>query len=459
MPKSNHQDKYFQLRDAYPTFTYEGFDYKLSPAGLEIQYHFNLSDKFAFNPTIDIPSRTFYNLDQIKGEHLIPFIFSIGMVELISYWKAACSPLVIIKNFTLDQSQMDWWKKLYFHGLGEFFYLNSIETDIDSFMEIKCEGTKVLQPNHFSLQPSTIVPVGGGKDSVVTLELISKIERPLPLIMNPRAATIGCVMQRGYDRTSIIEINRSIDPQLLELNKQGFLNGHTPFSAILAFTSALTAILSGRKYIALSNESSANESTIQGTMINHQYSKSFEFEQDFRNYLHANLTPDIEYYSFLRPLSELQIASLFAKFPHYFPVFKSCNVGSKTDSWCGRCPKCLFTWIILSPFIEQEQLRRIFNKDLLKDVSLIPHLQELIGIAATKPFECIGTVSEVKEALDQLMANWAGGDLPPLLQYYANSSVSSQGDANDLALRLTKIEPQHFVPEAFLQLILDSLHD
>lgn len=107
------------------------------------------------------------------------------------------------------------------------------------------------------------------------------------------------------------------------------MNGHTPFSAIVAFLSFYTAYLIGAEHIVLSNESSANEGNLSGASVNHQYSKSFAFEHDFQQYAHKNLMPDIHYFSLLRPFNELQIAKYFAALPQYHAVFRSCNAGSK----------------------------------------------------------------------------------------------------------------------------------
>ena len=244
--------------------------------------------------------------------------------------------------------------------------------------------------------------MGGGKDSVVTLELLRRAGKTIrPLIMNPRGATIECARVAGFPMDEVLVIRRSIDPTLLDLNAKGYLNGHTPFSAMLAFYTRLASKLSGIPNVALSNESSANESTVLGTSVNHQYSKSLEFEDDFRAYC-----PGFNYFSFLRPLSELQIAMLFSRFTAYHDVFRSCNVGSKQDIWCGHCAKCLFAYIILSPFIEPARLNRIFGKSMLDDTSLELEFRQLIGEAETKPFECVGTVSEVRQALSMALKRW-----------------------------------------------------
>jgi hypothetical protein len=209
----------------------------------------------------------------------------------------------------------------------------------------------------------------------------------------------------------VLVIRRKIDPTLLELNAKGYLNGHTPFSAMLAFYTRLASALSGIPNVALSNENSANESTVIGTSVNHQYSKSLEFEDDFRAYASG-----FNYFSFLRPLSELQIAMLFSRFTDYHDVFRSCNVGSKEDIWCGHCAKCLFAYIILSPFIEPKRLNEIFGKSMLDDMTMELEFKQLIGEAETKPFECVGTVSEVRQALSMALKRWYPEERPALVK-------------------------------------------
>lgn len=415
---SNHE-LYAHLRQTYPSFVYETYQYNVQPDGLHIAFSFRIGDHH-FTPHSVIPSRPFVHFDQ-PAQILDTLVFNIGMIELISYWKCACPPSVVIQCGCLDNSQRSFWKKLYWHGLGEFFYVNGIHASYDDFVSIIVNEENITSPaaqtftsdqrpaNHY------LVPIGGGKDSVVTLELLSSQQgfRTTPLIMNPRGATIGCIQAAGYTMDDVFVIHRTIDPHLLELNALKtpdgtslFLNGHTPFSAMLAFYTLLAAQLSGIPNVALSNENSANESTVVGTTVNHQYSKSLEFENDFRNYYATLTIPQFNYFSFLRPLSELQIAMLFSRFEKYHPVFRSCNVGSKQDIWCGHCAKCLFAYIILSPFIPPEKLNSIFGHNLLDDTSLQTEFDQLTGNAPTKPFECVGTVGEVIAALSMTLNRW-----------------------------------------------------
>ena len=330
-------------------------------------------------------------------------------------------------------------------------YLNSITVSEADLMEIEAVGEKVFTKVDLPLDEKCLVPVGGGKDSVVTLECLRDAMPVTPLIVNPRGATLNCVRTAGYKDDDFIVINRTLDPTMLQLNAEGYLNGHTPFSALLAFISILVAFGSRSRYIALSNENSANESTVPGTNINHQYSKSIEFERDFRNYVAENLSKEVQYFSFLRPLSELQIAKLFSQCEAYHPVFRSCNVGSKTDAWCGHCPKCLFTWIILSPFLSREKLVAIFGKDLMADESLRPILEELNGTAAVKPFECVGTVEEVRACL-------AATNEAPEWSLNPEPVEGSKGEGPSVTDILNRFNNEHFLPEKFEQILKTRLY-
>jgi hypothetical protein len=463
MARSSRQDKFLQLREQFPVLTFEKQEYTLTPMGLDVRFTFNLSDQYIFHPKLFLPRKSFFLPDEKVEAHLDNIIFNIGMIELVSYWKAACSPLVIVKPFALHPEQVNWWKNLYFNGLGEFFYLNSLQVTEDDFMKILVETHRVVETHRCASQQrgvtsqsfndSVIIPIGGGKDSAVTLELLGSRPGSIPLIMNPRGASLETIAVKGFSPDQFIEIRRTIDPELLRLNELGFLNGHTPFSAMLAFVTVLAAIVTGHRHIALSNESSANEATIEGTSINHQYSKSFQFEQDFRDYVRRWINDEINYFSFLRPLNELQIASQFAGFPIYHRVFKSCNAGSKTDSWCGHCAKCLFTCIILSPFLDENQLKAIFGRNLLDDEQLRPVFDKLTGAADEKPFDCVGTINEVNLALCETIRQREESELPYLLGYYRNSGLYDIYNPVDFATELFNLSAHHHLLPEFLKII------
>ncbi len=452
--KRNNNKIFKQLRSEYSSFIYNDISVCVENKAVKVEYDFWIDDKFNFRPTITIPSSDFIvnNLTNADFEILA---FHLGMIELISYWKSACPSKIIIRPFNLNQEQIEWWKKLYFNGLGEFFYTNAIKISQDDFVEIVSESDNDIHQLTASFNEKVIIPVGGGKDSVVTLELLKEKFEVIPLILNPRKATTDTIETAGFGKDWFFRIQRTIDPLLLKMNNSGFLNGHTPFSAMLAFVTLFASAMTGARHIALSNESSANEPTESESGVNHQYSKSFEFEKDFREYVNKYISKEINYFSFLRPLSELQIAQLFSGFRNYHPVFRSCNVGSKTDSWCGKCSKCLFTAIILSPFLKKQEVINIFNKDILDDDTLQPVFDELTGVTPVKPFECVGTVDEVNAAIIQTIN--ISDDLPSLIAKYKSGNLYEINDNMDFGNFLTDFNEEHFLNEKFGNILLKNL--
>lgn len=454
MNKADNNCKYKKLRAKYPSFTFENYTLTKIKQCIQLQFEFNLNDCHFFTPELEFPINDKILFDNLDLEDLRNAAFHIGMIELLSYWKTSCSPKIIIKPFNLTNDQINWWKKLYYKGLGEFFYLNSISTDFDSFVEISSQASQILNNSKSILEDDLILPIGGGKDSIVSLEsLITVFPDLKPLVLNSNPSQTDTIMKAGIATKNTITIKRSIDPKLLELNAQGFLNGHTPFSALLAFVSIFCAIAYKKKNIALSNESSANEVTDLISGANHQYSKSYEFEEDFRNYTQTYIHPELNYFSFLRPLNELQIAKLFCEYKHHFRTFRSCNIGSKTNEWCELCPKCLFTYIILSPFIEKSQLNIIFKSDLFSNLILKEIFEELIGIKDVKPFECVGTYEDVNLALQLTLNKFQDQELPELLAYYKTTSVYKKYLKLDPILFLAQLNDVHFLSNEFLKVI------
>ncbi len=434
-------NKFNRLREKHREFIYESYELNKD----SFVFHFRM-DGYEFSPRWSFSPELIQGAD--NKELLSYAVFSLGMSELVSYWKCACPKTVRINCCSLNKEQIKFWKKLYFNGLGEFFYRNGIKTDIDSFMDmIPCSG-KVPEFTGGGRGQGFLIPVGGGKDSVVTLELLNNYKDVNSCyILNPRGATLNCAHTAGYPDDKIIGVKRTIDKQLLELNAAGYLNGHTPISSVIAFSSWIFAYCNGKEYIALSNESSANESNISGTNINHQYSKSTEFEADFRRYTKEYFNDFPEYFSMLRPWSEWQITKKFVKYPKYFPVFQSCNIGSKTDTWCSNCAKCLYVYIMLAAFLPDEELIKIFGKNMLRNEEYRDLFKGLVYQDFDKPFECVGTKAEINLALYTAAEKRKGDDLPLLLKEYFENYHDIPRPLDDF------FDENNFVPEKFTGLL------
>lgn len=426
---------YNELIQKYPEFIYHGYDITPQSDSVKIIYNFETVGLTEFHPYWILPA----NGINLQDDTFLEFVFSLGMVELISYWKAACPPSVKVACGHLSEAQKAWWKKLYYHGLGEFFYTNGIDTNRDDFMHITtleksdCPQRTITANRKLS---GCMVPVGGGKDSIVTLHLLSQtgdMRDNMCFMMNHRNSAFASALLSGCTPEHIYQPRRYLDRTIVTLNQQGFLNGHTPLSALIAFAASMAAYLNGKKYVVLSNESSANEASVAGSDVNHQYSKSFEFEQDFAHYLHDYLPCGVEYFSLLRPLTEYQIAKIFAGLKEYHQVFRSCNAGNagkNFDTWCLDCSKCLFVVMILSPFLSDDDIKEIFRINLLdsKSQKMQRYFEQLIGLHESKPFECVGSVDEINFALCQAIKkrNAAGVPLPRLLEYYTTTPAYAQ---------------------------------
>jgi len=410
-----------RLRARHARFRFRAYTITQEPEGLRFTYDFAIEPDIVFRPTVRLNGVDADTVSTVGDDVIHNLAFHLGLIEIPSYWKTTCSPEIVVEAGHLDQHQIQWWHDLLIQGLGEFFYVNQIDFRIPDLVTISSDASSERRGavHQGRLDPERIlIPVGGGKDSAVTLELLGgSFPEAAWWALNPTSAATDVAAASPVRHG--LTVSRTIDPKLLELNAAGYLNGHTPFSAYLAFATAASAIFGGFGRVAVSNERSSNEGNVRylGHDINHQYSKTFPFELSFREYCSRYLSDQFEYLSFVRPLYEIQISRLFARYPHYFSVFRSCNRGSRTNVWCGDCPKCLFVYISLRPFLDRAAMLGIFGRDLLEQRRLVNLASELLGRGTAKPFECVGTVAETRAAFTLCLdaARRQGGSVPPLL--------------------------------------------
>jgi len=428
------------LRQQYPHFTYDSFQSELTPKGLKITHHFKVGSDIEFHPTVTIEGVTTQQWSAIPQELKDYWIFHLGLAEIPSYWKATASPEIIIKAGYLNPDQIAWWHNLLIKGMGEYFYVNQIDFTTENFVTWSSTAPETSLAADLSYPPVTtsyLIPIGGGKDSTLSLCLLDQSQLTYDaFLLNPTPAMEQIAQIARPQRTIIAQ--RIIDPQLLELNQKGYLNGHTPFSAYLGFLSRFAGFIFGNTSVVISNERSSNEGNVlyHNQTINHQYSKTYEFEQGFNKYLKKNglVSPqqtEPAYFSLLRPLYELQISQLFLQCPQfdqYTPIFRSCNRGQKTNTWCGECSKCLFAYITFYPFLAPKKITKIFGQDLFANESLFPEALALLGKTEAKPFDCVGTHEESIAAfylcIEKNRANQT--DLPILLQLIWDQVLSKQ---------------------------------
>jgi len=388
----------------YQTFIFEDFSFDQENKKLILKY--SLDEELFFTEEIIFDFEFTANINK---QALQNALFGTWVMMGISYFKAFLPPEIKFKKYGLISDQAKFFQKTWEKGLGEFFYQNKIDPQGKITFPVSGKA-ELTSPVSLDVSGS-IVPLGGGKDSLVTTEILKENNEDFS------TWTVGefPFLQNMIDKLEVphLMVKRQIDLKLLDLNNNGALNGHVPISAILAFLGTTTSILTGKKNIVLSNENSANQPTVED--INHQYSKSLEFEKDFQEYVKSFISPDLNYFSFLRPLSELKIAQIFCEkcLDKYEKDFSSCNRNfqiknqeSKNLTWCGECPKCAFVFAIFAPFLEREKLISLFGKNLFTDSHLDNTFRELLGLEKTKPFECVGEIEEVRKALEMSKDKW-----------------------------------------------------
>ena len=381
----------------YQQFIFE--DYHFEPSTGVLQLHYAMDDALRFRETYRFDF-AYADYDPAQLDRAIQALFFMAGV---SYYKMYLPSEIIIKKGELDRDMAAFFSKTWQRGLGEFWFVNQLDP-----------RTPVIFPpttTHVNTAVSDkkgeglLVAIGGGKDSLVSVEILRSKEPVATWSLNHRPQLTPLI-----DKIALPHcwIERTWDPRIQELNKQDALNGHIPISAIFACVGVIVAILAGKRDVVMSNEQSANEPTLyyRGVAINHQYSKSQEFERDFQAYLQHILGDSVRYYSLLRPLSEVRIGELFAKlgFEKYKDVFSSCNRAfvhtSDRMSWCGECSKCAFTHLALAPFVPEKKLNKLWNgKNLLLEPALEPTYRKLLGIEGDKPLDCIGDIKEARAAM------------------------------------------------------------
>jgi len=383
---------YTEFRYLAADFSAEDFSYSFRFELVSPGETHQFTERIAFTP--------------VRPEHEVdwPRVRSIaimlGAVVGLSYYKVAAPPRYVIALEGMTQAGVDYLQVALREGLAEYAYRNEFPGLLSP--EIVLEAPLAEQwpvDQHLTPSGDPLVPIGGGKDSVVTVELLAAARmHPVQFAVNPNKIMYRVGRIKGHP---VLAASRSLDPHLLELNAVGALNGHVPVTAMNSLIALVQARIIGLGPVVMSLEASASEATLvwDGHDVNHQWSKSEQAEELLQDMLgpQAGLSAGA-YFSLLRPYSEVQIARYFAALPEYHPVITSCNrafrQGVEDARWCGDCDKCRFIFLILSPFIPATSLTRMFADNLLDNQTQVEGYRALLGLHEHRPFECVGEQAE-----------------------------------------------------------------
>ncbi len=385
----------------------------------------------------------------------------------VSYYKTAAPEIIDLGHTAITDREREFLYEFYLQGLAEFAYRNDIDLARLRIQAPALPGRAVTS----APVPVTraLVPFGGGIDSIVTVEQVrQRTDAALFVVSRPGDRFAAIERPAAVAGLPVVRADREIDPQLLRSHELGFLNGHVPVTGILSAIAVLAAALDGRDAVVMSNEWSSSIPTLKlgDRSVNHQYSKRDSFEAGFRDVLADSGTPMPDYFSLLRPRTELWVAERFAGLRKYHDTFRSCNRAfhiDKTlrlDHWCGHCDKCCFIDLILAPFMSAAELEQIFaggdlppspgSREPLADPAQADRFRTLLATSATqKPFECVGEVNECRAAV-LLAARRDDRADGKILQELA-AEVAALPDAPSAAVAAELLRPvgKHFIPAVF----------
>jgi len=327
----------------------------------------------------------------------------------VSYAKTHAATVLDTGDLALTDSEAAFLAMFYREGLGEFAYRNGLEPlDIQVIGPRLDTRPRVALPE---LDHGTLIPFGGGIDSIVTVEAVRATGAPARLFICGRPGDAFPAIEAPASVTGldIVRATRQLDPLIFSTAERGWLNGHVPITGVLSALAVVAALAHGHHEVLMSNEHSASVPNVlleQGGSVNHQWSKSEHFEVAFQTLLAETLAPGFSFRSALRDRSELWVGERFAEAVAYHSSFRSCNKAFRQDpagrltKWCGTCDKCCFIDLMLAPFMTKAALGEIFDgAEPLENEALAQQFATLVGLSpTTKPFECVGDPTECAAA-------------------------------------------------------------
>jgi len=376
----------------------------------------------------------------------------------VSYWKTSCPEEIVVDAGPLADDDAAFFESLYTNGLGEFFQTNGIAPrPLPRFPRGGPERAPASPEGDAAAGP--LVLLGGGKDSAVSVEILRTDDSIAPIALSVNAPTW---IRRSAAASELehLVVERKLPQELFALNEQGAWNGHVPVTALVLMAAHLVAVLGGHCAVVASNERSASVGNVEwdGVVVNHQWSKGLDFERAWQAWGARHLSGGPASFSLLRPLSELHVARCFASHPRWFDAVTSCNAnfalrpGAPPERWCGICPKCVFVFLVMTPWLTDEHRATLFGRDLLDDARTLPIVEELLGLARHKPFECVGTPDEVTAAL-WLCHERGLHDATPALALFRERVLPTLSDPQRFVEEALCPSGEHLVPRRHAQML------
>lgn len=348
-----------------------------------------------FTETVEFPVEIPQNASTAHAIDLLSIVAS------VSYAKASGPGIIDIGARALTLSAAAFITSLFDEGMREFAHHNGFPLRTTfALADHSVAPARPVAPR--SDRHGVLIPVGGGRDSAVVATALADAH---PILMSVGANPYSARIAERLDMPFHV-VTRAIDPALLVLNAGGAPNGHVPVTAINSLIAIVLAEALAMESVVMANEYSSSAPTriVDGTSINHQFSKSIVCESSLRRALDESGI-GVQYFSALRDRRDREIARVFMeKCAPLHTAFMSCNramvrdEARRSDGWCGSCPKCRSVFLSLAPWSDPSHMTGIFGSDLLDESDQMEGFAALLD-TGEKPFECVGEVLEARRAM------------------------------------------------------------
>jgi hypothetical protein len=422
-------------------FTRDGvrFHYRIDDTG----YSYFSSTRDA-RPTLDGDQR-----------HLVAA--HVGLAYLIDLATLCLPEQVVIRPVYLPRPALAFWR--------DTFQRLAMERVYAERLDVGCLDTEWISAGDVRLRPlrpadggPPLLAMSGGKESLAALKLFDAVDG-LGLFFLQYPARSWFHLARVHDALQGTHPTFKVRAEMNHTGRLQRAYGCGDYYTFVIGQVVFHALLYGDRYcrLIIGNEHSSNfgNATWQGRPVNHQYDKTLRFARRVNAYVRKYVNAGFTYFSPFFGLYEYRIAQLFLADGRYLPLWTSCNFSSARANFCGRCPKCAFTYVICLPWSSRAFLRRHFPADPLGRLDLYLPLMEA---GAAKPLECVGEKKEVWLALYHV---WRQGQAPrsPVVRYFAEHILPRIG--HGLAALEVELNAEHtglaYVPAEYRERIRRSL--
>ena len=147
----------------YQTFIFKSYNFDRSTKTLTLEYGYDDELSFTETYTFDFELADYDEAVMDKACQLLFFMAG------VSYYKSYLAPSISVQAGVISNSLAAFLSKTYQRGLGEFFYVNKLDPLFEILFPVNTNDQPAILKSNGT---GCLVGLGGGKDSLVSVELL-----------------------------------------------------------------------------------------------------------------------------------------------------------------------------------------------------------------------------------------------------------------------------------------------